>query len=125
MLECVTNTGLYIFTLSSGATASAANMTLEYVPSAQPTLPPVTATEEGGATRNLLSSGSYHESGLSNGTQVISRKESWNEEQINDFVQKLGFLDAEREGGDQIKHFLHINEVRLIVLCTLYCAIFQ
>ena len=118
MLECIINTGRYIFTLSSGATASAANTTLEYMPSAQPTLPQVTATEEGGTTRNLLSSGSYHESGLSNGTQVVSQKESWNEEQINDFVQKLGFLDAEREGGDQNKHFLHINEVESIV-CVL------
>lgn len=37
--------------------------------------------------------------------------ELWNNEQINDFVRKLGFLDTEKEGGDSIKQFLHINEV--------------
>ena len=39
--------------------------------------------------------------------------EQWNTEQIGDFVRKLGFLDKEKdkEGGDKIKHFLHINEV--------------
>ena len=38
-------------------------------------------------------------------------KERWSKEQIDDFVRKLGFLDAEKEGGDKIKHFLHLNEV--------------
>ena len=37
--------------------------------------------------------------------------EIWSGEQINDFVRKLGFLDTEKEGGDKIKNFLHINEV--------------
>lgn len=37
--------------------------------------------------------------------------EMWNAEQISDFVRKLGFLDTEKEGGDKIKDFLHINEV--------------
>ena len=40
-----------------------------------------------------------------------SNVEMWNAEQINDFVRKLGFLDTEKEGGDKIKDFLHINEV--------------
>ena len=110
-LDCIINTGLYIFTLTSGASGSEANMTLEYVASAQPTLPPVTTMDEGGTPRTLPTSGSYTESGLSNGVQPASRKENWNKEQINDFVRKLGFLDAQREGGGQIKHFLHINEV--------------
>ena len=38
-------------------------------------------------------------------------KQHWNSEQIGDFVRKLGFLDTRKEGGDQIKHFLYINEV--------------
>ena len=40
-----------------------------------------------------------------------SGKERWSKEQIDDFVRKLGFLDAEKEGGDKIKHFLRLNEV--------------
>ena len=41
----------------------------------------------------------------------VRNLEHWNSEQINDFVRKLGFLDTEKEGGDKIKHFLHVNEV--------------
>ena len=40
-----------------------------------------------------------------------TNKQSWNSEQISDFVRKLGFLDKAKEEGKQIKHFLHINEV--------------
>ena len=47
-----------------------------------------------------------------------SGKERWSKEQIDDFVRKLGFLDAER-GGDKIKQFLHLNEV---VLHACICA---
>ena len=36
----------------------------------------------------------------------------WNSEQINDFTLKLGFLDTDKdEQGNEIKQFLHINEV--------------
>ena len=36
----------------------------------------------------------------------------WNSEQINDFTLKLGFLDSDKdEQGNEIKQFLHINEV--------------
>ena len=114
-LECIINTGHYIFSLSSSTLGGEACMTLEYIPSAQPLLPPIsTVVEEGGTPRTLVHSGSYTESGLGNGTTVMSRKENWNMEQINDFVMKLGFLDAQKEGGDRIKHFLHINEVRSV-----------
>ena len=37
----------------------------------------------------------------------------WNSEQISDFVRKLGFLDTEKEAGNKIKDFLHVNEVCL------------
>ena len=113
-LECIINTGVFIFTLSSGgASGGEASMNLEYVPSAQSVFPLMTQAEEGGTPRTLPNSGSYPESGLSNGTHVTNRTENWNREQINDFVRKLGFLDAQREGGNQIKHFLHINEVSI------------
>ena len=47
------------------------------------------------------------------GMTKLSNLERWNTEQIGDFVRKLGFLDKEKdkEGGDKIKHFLHVNEV--------------
>ena len=38
-------------------------------------------------------------------------EQKWSSEQIADFVRKLGFLDAEKEGGDKIKLFLHLNSV--------------
>ena len=114
-LESIINTGVYLFTLSSEASGGEAVMMLEYVASAQPHVPPISQVDDGGPS-TLLRSGSYTESGLGNGTHVVSRKENWNREQINDFVRKLGFLDAQKEGGDQIKHFLHINEVILVIV---------
>ena len=122
-LERIIETGLYIFTLSSAASVGVDSMTLEYMPSARPTLSqPSSNTEDGvGQPRTLTSSGSFQETvGGGNGTQLVSRKESWTREQINDFVRKLGFLDTQREGGDQIKHFLHINEVHILSICYNY-----
>ena len=43
----------------------------------------------------------------------LGDKKCWNNEQISDFVRKLGFLDQGKEEGKQIKRFLHINEVML------------
>ena len=42
--------------------------------------------------------------------------EKWNTEQVGDFVRKLGFFEKEkdREGGEKIKHFLHVNQVTII-----------
>ena len=124
-LECIINTGMFIFTLSSGgASGGEASMTLEYVPSAQSVFPPIMHAEEGGTPRTLPNSGNYLESGLSNGAHGANRTENWNGEQINDFVRKLGFLDAQREGGDQIKHFLHINEVEIICLVHIHSELY-
>ena len=47
-----------------------------------------------------------------------SKTETWSREQINDFVTKLGFFDAEKEGSIKRKHFLYIHEV-----CELYCIV--
>ena len=38
-------------------------------------------------------------------------EQKWNEEQINDFVRKLGFLDAEVETGVKINQFLYLSQV--------------
>ena len=48
----------------------------------------------------------------------LGNKKCWNNEQISDFVRKLGFLDQDKEEGKQIKLFLHVNEVSLLcMLC--------
>ena len=120
-LESIINTGVYIFTLSSGACGGEAVMMLEYVPLAQRVIPTVSHVDDGNP-RSFQHSGSDTECGLGNGTHVVSQKENWNREQINDFVRKLGFLDAQREGGDQIKHFLHINEVYKIYLSVAFLS---
>ena len=38
--------------------------------------------------------------------------ECWNLEQIGDFVRKLGFLDKDEGKDDDIKNFLHLNQVK-------------
>ena len=55
----------------------------------------------------------------------LTNFERWNTEQIGDFVRKLGFLDKEKdkEGGDKIKHFLHINEVHVHVHVHMHLVI--
>ena len=116
-LECIVDTGIYIFTLTSDASGGKAEVMLEYVPSTDSAVPPllnVTSMEEGGTPRTLPRSTSYPESGT--GLNAAKRLESWSQEQINDFVRKLGFLDTQKEGGAKIKHFLHINEVCLKTL---------
>ena len=52
---------------------------------------------------------------FSNGT-MGGIDQRWSSEQIADFVRKLGFLDAEKEGGEKIKLFLHLNTVRHLLL---------
>jgi hypothetical protein len=54
-------------------------------------------------------------------TTRLTNFERWNTEQIGDFMRKLGFLDKEKDKGegDKIKHFLHVNEVR-VYKCMLH-----
>ncbi len=42
-------------------------------------------------------------------------EQQWSNEQIADFVRKLGFLDTKKEGGDDIRKFLHLNSVSPLV----------
>ena len=49
-----------------------------------------------------------------------SCREKLNLEQIGDFVRKLGFVDKDNEkGGNNIKHFLHLNKVSCIIMCRI------
>lgn len=58
----------------------------------------------------------------------VNRKETWSSEQIRDFVRKLGFIDKDRDSGQQklIAQFLHTNEVKesrvLITLLFIYLS---
>ena len=113
-LECIVDTGIYIFTLTSDASGGKAEIMLEYVPSTNSAVPPPLndmSMEEGGTPPRSIS---YPESGT--GVNAAKQRESWSQEQINDFVRKLGFLDTQKEGGAKIKHFLHIDEVCLRAL---------
>ena len=76
---------------------------LEYSPSPSCQFPPHS---------HLLQSSSLEDS------KAVLNLQRWNSEQISDFVCKLGFLDTKKEGGDKIKHFLHINEV--VCVCVLH-----
>ena len=70
--------------------------------------------------RSVYSSGEVVEEGpnvtLSRSSYLVEVK--WNTDHINDFVRKLGFLDAEGETGTRIDHFLYLNQVIYILLPT-------
>jgi hypothetical protein len=105
-LECIIKTGCFIFTL----VADGGSMTLEYLPFAKPYLMTVSPAENDDNSDDK-SYTHYNSCSSSHCTTVPSSKEIWSSEQIHDFVLKLGFLNAEKEGGSQIKHFLCISEV--------------
>lgn len=44
-------------------------------------------------------------------TSPMSGTVVWNEDQIEDFVRKLGFLDAEGDAAGQIRLFLYLKQV--------------
>ena len=101
-MDSIIQTGHYQFEFSS---TEAIVISLHYchADSAQATpLGQPTSLEEGPPQRPQV--------GMKDGKEGTG-KERWSKEQIDDFVRKLGFLDAEKEGGKKIKHFLHLNEV--------------
>ena len=104
-LSHVFSTGYYQFVFGSTPTGVSPTIQLKYLPLASP-------SEAGGET------------GGPSAGDVVEQK--WNEKEIEDFVRKLGFLDAEGSDGNQINHFLHLNQVRLCVymhthVCTCIC----
>lgn len=46
---------------------------------------------------------------MTRSTYMVEQK--WNNEEINDFVRKLGFLDVKGEMGAKIDHFIYVNQV--------------
>ena len=114
-LNSIITTGKYLF-LSSDTSTSRTELMLEYSPSYShqspppPHLPPSQPSSLEDPEVHVFPVISRLNS--QNGPETLGvNAECWNGEQINDFVHWLGFLDAEKEGGDEIKHFLHVNEV--------------
>ena len=109
-LDCIIQTGNYLieFTSSEGIV-----MSLHYCPAYHSQLdqPP---SQEDVSSQISQPVQSYQK-------ESSAGKERWSKEQIGDFVRKLGFLDAEKEGGDKIRRFLHLNEVCVYILYV-YCA---
>ena len=91
-LDCIIATGNYLFQ-TPDTSSRGAELILEYSPSQQ-------------FNPTSLSQPSNPED-----PELRTSVQRWNSEQISDFVRKLGFLDTEKEGGDKIKEFLHVNEV--------------
>ena len=118
-LDCILTTGYYLFHTSS----SVSELMLEYSPSSfhQSSPPPILLSSQPSSLKDpeALPSQVQAFSHLQQESQCrqerevtqMVNKQHWNSEQIGDFVRKLGFLDTRKEGGDKIKHFLHINEV--------------
>ena len=112
-LDCIITTGKYLF-LSPDTSTSRTELMLEYSPSHSHQSPPPPhlqpsslEDQEVPQVRRVIS-----RLNSQNGPETLGvNAERWNGEQISDFVRKLGFLDTEKEGGDTIKHFLHVNEV--------------
>ena len=100
-LDCIITTGNYLF-LTPDASSSGAELMLEYSPSPlhQFVPPPPFLSSQPSSLKD----------------QDVVNMQRWNSEQISDFVRKLGFLDAEKENGNRIKDFLHVNEVGVCLL---------
>ena len=86
-LRCVSETGFYRFHFSSSIDYVSGSIQLVYTPHI------------------------YQNVGEVMDTPSLSGMVVWNDEQISDFVRKLGFLDAEGDTASQIKHFVHLNQV--------------
>lgn len=124
-LDRILSTGSFVFSMTHDDLGHGAKILLQYSPS---TLAQTVFPHSPGQPSSLEESQEVATSTKGVCPQVMSRLESqygvteralsrgssvemWNAEQISDFVRKLGFLDTEKEGGDKIKDFLHINEV--------------
>ena len=102
-LDSIIETGHYQFEFSREGIV----LSLQYCPAASTQTAPPTQPS------SLDDGPPQKPQGLIQSDKNCSGKERWSKEQIDDFVRKLGFLDAEKEGGDKIKQFLHLNEVFL------------
>ena len=89
-MDCIIQTGQYEFEFSEDITIS-----LQYCPSFDVVPCQVSSLEKISLQRQ----------------SDAMKMQRWSKVQIEDFVRKLGFLDAENEGGSMVKQFIHLNEV--------------
>lgn len=133
-LHCIIKTGYYIF-CTPDASSNVTEIMLKYTPSASHQSCPTSSLQSSQpSSLEDVEAVPLHEQTF---PDVVLQQESqnthntpvvnvqhWNSEQISDFVRKLGFLDTEKEGGHDIKHFLHVNEVCVCWVCD-FCALGQ
>ena len=117
-LDVILDTGYYSFKLNIDGEVQ---MTLEYTPSASHPSRMEEGTD-GRATAQATGSWTIT-SQLSGTTEKTPKHDQWNSEQIGDFVRKLGFMDTEKEGGEKIKRFKHINSVSPVVNKMYVCQL--
>lgn len=116
-MECISNTGVYIFNLGEADEISSEKnlMLLEY----QPEQLTIDSSCSPSPHHNVDAPLQVH----AKFQMKKARIERWNSEQIRDFVRKLGFLDKDEEGGDNIKHFLQLNQVTKLIPSMDLCAL--
>ncbi len=113
-LDRVLKSGQYCFVFHSGPDGVASTIELDYCPLAighQDQISVLGVEEADGGVLWATAGG------LLQVEDMVRQR--WNEEQISDFVRKLGFLDTRSESderekedpGEQINRFLHLNQV--------------
>lgn len=115
-LNSILNTGCFVFNMTSSDASYRAEVFLQYTPliltksthSLQPSMPDSMQH----ICPQIVSSLDSHIGVAEKPSSSGGSMEIWNAEQINDFVQKLGFWDPKQEGGDSVMDFLHVSEVR-------------
>lgn len=106
-LDCIIKTGHYNFFLGTNSSmeddcfeAKSSQIYLEYEINTgsppQSGVNPKTSNTEKQLSSNVKS----------------RKKQCLNDDQINDFLRKLGFIDKEKEGDHSIKNFLYLSQVR-------------
>ena len=116
-LDKILETGYYSFELPIDGEA---RMTLEYTPFGRQTFNMDDSVDHRATT--LETSGSTLVSQIDQplyveeSTEIETKQEQWNLEQISDFVRKLGFMSTEKEGGEKIKRFRYISDVSLLFI---------
>ena len=110
-LECIWHSGFFILKMIAESSGQDTKILLQYSPD-QSFSPQISEAESSLSQHVSLQPDLQCSVSLS----LTSNMETWNREQINEFVRKLGFLDAKEEGSERIKHFLYINEVCVITI---------
>ena len=104
-LQNILRTGVFSFQLNSASNIISILLTYKY----QSMLPQRQESITEKSTEDSVNNTGDNE-------EILSVPGKWSSEKIADFVIKLGFLDAKKEGGDKIQQFLHLNSVGYITI---------